>query len=182
MRIVYETGQELWSSLFIHRIELVALPEEKVVAQLLPASEVGTTFLTEGLELVWSEDSKWCAFYFAYPGRGGDPSGHTIVFRESGGNFVATNKPNQLRSASLDRDAESRLNEDVMPVRWTKPGNLLLKQRAEIVADSETETTWRLEVAYDPKIHAMHLLDTKELSAEETEKFNAEIQAMRGKE
>jgi hypothetical protein len=182
MCIVHDAGHELWSSLFIHRIELLALPEKKVVAQLLPANETGTTFLTEGLELIWSEDSKWCAFHFAYPGRGGDPSGYTIVFRESGGNFVAANKPNQLRSASRDRDAEGRLSEDVMPVRWIKPGTLLLKQRAEIVADSQTETTWRLEAAYDPKIHAMHFLKSKELSAEETEKFDVEIQAMRGKE
>ena len=55
-----EDPEHIHSNL-ITAIDLVSLPSKKVVAQLLPSDDVGTTF--EDVMLIWSSDSKWCAFY-----------------------------------------------------------------------------------------------------------------------
>lgn len=70
----------------ITAIDLVSLPDKKVVAGLLPTDDVGTTF--SEVTLMWSADSKWCAFYYAQP-----RVGYTGVFRLSGSEFKAVNKP-----------------------------------------------------------------------------------------
>lgn len=178
MQIVHEAGHELWSSLFIHRIELVTLPEKRVLAQLLPANEIGTNF-SEEPRLLWAPDSKWCAFHFTYPDRGGNLSGQTLVFRETSGTFGAVSKATLLRTNELDGKAEVRLCEDVVPVRWGEPGILILKQTSQLVSDSGSEETisWQLKTAYDAKKDAMRLVRVKKLSAEEAGKLDDEIQA-----
>jgi hypothetical protein len=182
VQIVYEAGHELWNSLFIHRIELVSLPEKKVLAELLPDSEVGTRFgpvdLAEPIiqPLVWSSDAKWCAFHFTYPDRGGHLSGYTTVFHEADGKFVATHKPRQIRADVLRHKIKRRLSEDVSPVRWIKPGTLLLKQTSQLVSDtgSEEEFSWQLEAAYDAKKKSMKVVGVKKLSAEDAAKLDEE--------
>jgi hypothetical protein len=178
MQTVYEAGHELWNSLFIHRIELVSLPDKKVIAQLLPANEIGTNF-SEEPRLLWAADSKWCAFHFTYPDRGGNLSGQTLVFRETSGTFGAVSKATLLRTNELDGKAEVRLCEDVAPVRWGEPGILILKQTSQLVSDSGSEETisMELETAYDAKKDAMKLVRVKKLSAEEAGKLDEEIQA-----
>ena len=56
------------------------------VAQLLPKDDVETHF--EGWRLLWSPDSKWCAFYYQHP-----RTGYTTVFRRVKDKFAAANKP-----------------------------------------------------------------------------------------
>ncbi len=73
----------------ITAIDLVLLPDKEVVASLLPNDDVGTTF--SEVTLRWSPDSKWCAFYYAQP-----RVGYTGVFRLSGSDFKAMNKPEEL--------------------------------------------------------------------------------------
>jgi hypothetical protein len=177
MQIVHEAGHELWSSLFIHRIELVTLPEKKVLAQLLPANEIGTNF-SEEPRLLWAPDPNWCAFHFTYPDRGGNLSGQTLVFRETSGMFGAVSKATQLRTNELDGKAQVRLCEDVVPVRWGEPGILILKQTSQLVSDSDSqeEISWELKTAYGAKKDAMKLLRVKKLSAEEAGKLDEEIQ------
>jgi 16S rRNA C1402 (ribose-2'-O) methylase RsmI len=69
-----------------------------------------------------------------------------------------------------------------VPVRWTKPGSLLLKQRAEVVAETQAEVTWRLEAAFDAKKDAMQLLKARELTQEEEEKLSKEIEENRAQQ
>lgn len=55
----------------ISMIDLISLPENEVVATLFDAAKEGNNF---GVTLLWSSDSKWCAFYLSYPRTGTPPS------------------------------------------------------------------------------------------------------------
>jgi len=102
-------------SLAITMIELVSLPEKEVVATLYDAAkDFGNNF---GITLLWSSDSKWCAFYSSYP-----RIGYTTVYHLSGKEFKAANKPEEL---SPPTKGPVR-NEYISPKRWVKPGTLEL--------------------------------------------------------
>src|SRR6266566_7345368 len=101
----------------IKAIELVTLPTKNKVLELLPSDDVGTNY--DNITLVWSSDSKWCAFYYNQP-----RVGYTSVYRQRGDKFVAVNNPDELRT---DVKGDVR-NEYVQPLRWTRSGVLLLEQ------------------------------------------------------
>src|SRR6266540_3206616 len=83
------TGEKI-SSETIKAIELVSHPSKKVVAQLLPSDDVGAHY--ENIRLVWSPDSKWCAFYYNSP-----RVGYTSVYRhQRADKFVSVTKPEDL--------------------------------------------------------------------------------------
>src|SRR6266550_8045677 len=64
-------------------IDLIALPSKEIVAELLkPDGHF------EDVTLIWSQDSKWCAFYYAEP-----RVGYTTVYRENGKKFSDLNAP-----------------------------------------------------------------------------------------
>ena len=84
----------------IESIDLVSLPDKKVLHQLL---EGGMEF--HGVTLLWSADSRWCAFYYSYP-----KVGYTDVYRVSGTKAKLAHKEYEL--------------EDLMPIAWLKPGVL----------------------------------------------------------
>jgi len=103
----------------IKAITLVSLPDKKEVARLLPEEDVQTTF--SGIKLLWSADSKWCAFYYAQP-----RIGYTSVLHLAGEKFDLVVNPVDLR-IPFPKNAEIR-NEYISPVKWTKPGELVLDQ------------------------------------------------------
>ena len=111
----------------IKAIELVALPAKRVVARLLPKNDVGTHY--EDITLVWSSDSKWCAFYYRSP-----RVGYTAAHTRSGDKFVALNKPTDLR-VKIKGDGRE---EFIRPLRWAKPGELVLDQMATFRPDAES--------------------------------------------
>ena len=84
----------------IHSIDLVSLPDKKVLHQLL---EGGMEF--DGVTLLWSTDSKWCAFYYSHP-----KVGYTDVYRVTGATAKLAHRPHEL--------------ENLQPVSWVKPGVL----------------------------------------------------------
>jgi hypothetical protein len=104
-------------SAVITAIDLVSLPDKTAVASLLPNDDVGTTF--SEVALLWSSDSKWCAFYYAQP-----RVGYTSVFHVSGNAVKAANKPDELM-AKIKGDVR---NEYIKPIKWLKPGQLRLEQ------------------------------------------------------
>src|SRR5688500_13490680 len=62
----------------ISMIELVSLPDKEVAATLFdPEKEMGNNF---SITLLWSSDSKWCAFAPSYP-----RTGYTTVYLLRGG-------------------------------------------------------------------------------------------------
>lgn len=174
MQTTFESGHGRWSSRFIHGIDLVELPTKRVVTQLLPAAELGTNF--SGLRLVWSSDSTWCAFYFAYPGRGGYPAGETIAFRKSGQKFLAASQVKKLRAAVLPDQEEGRLSEDVAPVHWIGAGQLLLKQTWHLVWDTKepVERSWRFEADFSSGKRGV-IQQVKPLAAEDSAALEREI-------
>jgi len=97
----------------IRKLELTAIPSEEVVLDF--SDEEG------GLEgkVVWSPDSKW----FAYALKLGQRVTETHVCHRSGDRFE------KLKTEYLGVDPGGDVrNEYVKPLRWVKPGTLLLEQ------------------------------------------------------
>jgi hypothetical protein len=73
----------------IKAIQLVSLPDKSVVANFLADQRLGAEY--DLILLVWSADSKWCAFYAAAP-----RIGYTTAYQQRGKEFVSLNDPEQL--------------------------------------------------------------------------------------
>jgi hypothetical protein len=101
----------------VNAVELVALPTKEVVVKLLGERADGTNY--NDIALIWSSDSKWFAFYSSEP-----HVGYTRVYHERGGKFVSMIEPEELR-IDVKRDFRA---ERIRPLRWRKPGVLLLEQ------------------------------------------------------
>ena len=119
-------------------ITLIALPEKKVIAQLLPSDDVGSNF--ENVTLVWSPDSKWCAFYYNQP-----RIGYTTVYKQRGDKFVELNKPGQLQ-VGVKGDVR---NEFIKPLRWLKPATLLLEQYDIFRGGNGDDATFQFTVRFE---------------------------------
>jgi hypothetical protein len=103
----------------IKTIELVSLPKKEVAANLLPEDERGGYDLYSDIRLLWSADSKWCAFSFNFP-----RVGYTTIYQQIADKFRELNKPEELKA---DVKGDVRY-EYIRPVRWEKPGVLVLDQ------------------------------------------------------
>jgi hypothetical protein len=124
----------------IKAIELVSLSGKSVVANFLADQRLGGEY--DFILLVWSADSKWCAFYAAAP-----RIGYTTAYHQHGKEFVSLNDPEQLSV-----EIQGRPNHEyVRPVKWTKPGTLVLEQSATFVQGSDDETPIRFTVKFDAK-------------------------------
>ena len=96
----------------VKALEIVSLPGKQVVGS-LSAGEY------DGFRLIWASDSKWCAFYSMSGPRVGD----TSVYRLKGNKFIQLN----TEQMSVPVKGDTR-NQYIEPVRWLKPGTLVLKQ------------------------------------------------------
>jgi hypothetical protein len=164
MRILYdaETNRQLIESekadaekVFsetIKAIDLVALPSKNKVAELLPADDVGSNY--DNITLIWSPDSKWCAFYYNQP-----RVGYTAVYRQVGDKFTPANQPEDLR---VDVKGDVR-NEYISPLRWTKPGVLLLEQLSIFRGGDIDDAKFQLTAALDSKTGKFKVLSKKKL-------------------
>jgi hypothetical protein len=124
----------------IKAIELVSLSDKSVVANFLADRRLGGEY--DFILLVWSADSKWCAFYAAAP-----RIGYTTAYQQHGKEFVSLNDPEQL-SVEIQGHPNHKY---VRPVKWTKPGTLVLEQSATFVQGSGDETPIRFTVKFDAK-------------------------------
>lgn len=124
----------------VQAIDLIAMPSGAVAARLMPLDEAGVNF--RELNLVWSPDSNWCAFYYAYP-----RVGYTTVLLRRGSEFVETVKPEKLVTNAAEglNNVRGMRNEYISPIRWIKPGTLLLRQFSIL----RTKTGKPLGVKYD---------------------------------
>jgi hypothetical protein len=115
MRIVCDSepdDPENIDASLVKAFEIVSLPAKKVVGEL--ASGGYGKF-----RLIWSSDSKWCATYTMSGPRVGD----TNVYHLIGEKFVSLDT--EQMSVAVKGDAR---NQYVEPVRWLKPGTLIVKQ------------------------------------------------------
>ena len=139
-------------------IDLVLLPSKKVVAHLLPSDDVGTHY--ENIRLVWSPDSKWCAFYYNSP-----RVGYTSVYRQQQADkFVSVTKAEDL-SVHVEGDVR---NEYIRPLRWARPGVLLLEQLSLFQGGDEVE--YQLTAGLDPKTGTFRILSKKKVPPDVREK------------
>ena len=116
----------------VKAVDLVSLPGKEVVGS-LPFGGY------DGFKLVWARDSKWCAFY----SMSGTRSGETSVHRLQGDKFVS------LDAAEMSVDVKGDVrNQYVEPVRWLKPGTLVLKQFT-IFRGGNSSSTIEFTVRFD---------------------------------
>lgn len=142
----------------IKSIELVSLPDKKVVANLLPDEELGGGNNYDDITLIWSNDSKWCAFYWSFP-----RVGYTTVYKQRGDKFVELNKPEGLM-VSVKGDVR---NEYIRPIKWEKPGVLLLEQFDIFRGADAGEATYRLTAAFDEKASKFQIISKKKVPSKE---------------
>lgn len=143
MRISYEgeapEGDDIQPE-SIKAIELVSLPSRRVVAQLLPKKEIGLHF--DDMSLLWSADSKWCAFY-----HGTQKVAYTAVFKQGEDRFVPMSKPDKLTVPTKTK--EGTKDKLVEPVRWIEPGVLVCKQLT--VSSDGVEENYEFSVRFGSK-------------------------------
>ena len=111
----------------MHALAIVSLPEKEIMQDLTESVfESGNNFA--GLTLLWSSDSKWCAFYHRFP-----RTGYTSVYHVTGDKFQLAHKPDDL---NVPTKGDVR-NEYVEPIRWVKPGVLQLSIERIYRSDDE---------------------------------------------
>ena len=138
----------------IKATELVSLPSKQVVANLLPDEELGGGSNYDDITLVWSPDSKWCAFYWNFP-----RVGYTTVYRQRGDKFVELSKPEDLK---VDVKGDVR-NEYIRPLRWTKPGVLVLEQLSIFRGGEIDDAKFQFTASFDEKSGKFRVISKKKL-------------------
>ena len=100
----------------IHGLAIVSLPDKKIMNDFADiTSRSGNVF--GGPQLLWSSDSRWCAFYQHFP-----RISHTHVYYLAGDRFKLAHKPDDLDVPSKG----AVRNVYIAPVSWVKPGVLEL--------------------------------------------------------
>jgi hypothetical protein len=156
--------KEEYFSTTIKAIELVSLPQKLVVAE-LPWD--GTA---EQTSLTWSRDSKWCAFY-ASTARWGltwvyhlrDENLVPLSGDEQAGADVEGN-PRGTWATPLEIGGEDDVRREwLQPIRWVKPGVLLLQQSVIFRLADAGEATYRLTASFDEKTGKFEIISKKKV-------------------
>jgi hypothetical protein len=128
-----------------------------VVANLLPDEQLGGGNNYDDITLVWSPDSEWCAFYWSFP-----RVGYTTVYNLRGDKFVELNKPDELR---VDVGGDVR-NEYIRPIKWTKPGVLVLEQLSIFRGGETDDAKLQLVAGLDSKTGKFKVLSKKKVRSD----------------
>jgi hypothetical protein len=109
----------------VRSLQLIAMPGKEV------ALDLGTEESQFEGKLVWSQDSNWLAYALS----GGPRVTDTYVCRRVGNRFQ------DIKTENLTVEAGGDVrNEYVKPLRWLKPGTLLLEQFAIFRGDAGDST------------------------------------------
>jgi dipeptidyl aminopeptidase/acylaminoacyl peptidase len=140
------SGEEI-SKDAIKSIDVVALPDKRVVASLVQHTEGDDTGGLEG-KVVWSPDSKW----FAYGMSQGHRVTETAVERWKGDRFESVD----TEHLSVPAGGDAR-NQYITPLKWTKPGTLVLEQFT-IFFYGKGDSTYDFTVRFDDngKFHVIN--------------------------
>ena len=134
-------------SSLITAVKLVSLPSKKAVMN-LPQNYSGSA-----ADLIWSQDSKWLAFSIYSGPRVSD----TYVYHSSGDYFI------QLETQELRVKVEGDVrNEYVNPVRWVKPGVLLLEQNDVFRGDGK-DGNHKFTASFDEKTGKFGIISNKKV-------------------
>jgi hypothetical protein len=161
--------KEEYFSATIKAIELISLPQKLVVAELPWDGNADQTSLT------WSRDSKWCAFY-ASTARWG----LTWVYHLRGDQFIpvsenekpGVNVEGDARGTwatplEIDGDGRDVRREWLQPMRWIKPGVLLLEQSPIFRGADSGEATYRFTAKFDEKTGKFQIISQKKVPSKE---------------
>lgn len=152
----------------IKNIELVSLPQKRVVAELPWDGSADQTSLT------WSRDSKWCAFY-AETARWG----LTWIYHLRDDKLVPVTENVQTGvgvegsaretwGTPLEVDVKGDVRREwLKPIRWVKPGVLLLEQSVIFRGADAGEATYRLTAAFDEKTGKFQIISKKKVPSKE---------------
>ena len=148
----------------IKAIELVSLPGKLVVAELPRDGSAEQTSLT------WSRDSKWCAFY-ASTARWG----LSWVYHLRDDEFVPVGENEQPEGEGhgtwvtpLEIDVEGDVRRQwLKPIRWVKPGVLLLEQSVYFRGADAGEAIYRLSAKFDEKTGKFLIISKKKVPSKE---------------
>jgi len=152
----------------IKAIELVAFTQKVVVAELPWDGSADQT------SLIWSRDSKWCAFY-ASTARWG----LTWIYHLLGDKFVSVSEDVQpgtdvegdargTWTTPLEIEVEGDVRREwLKPIRWVKPGVLLLEQSVIFRGEDAGEATYRLTTAFDEKTGKSRIISKKKVPSKE---------------
>jgi len=140
------SGQSI-SNDAIKSIDVIALLDKKVVASLVERNDSGDIGSIEG-KIVWSPDSKW----FAYGVSEGHRVTETSVCHWKGDKF----EPLETEGLSVDPGGDAR-NQYITPLRWVKPGTLVLNQFT-IFYKNAGDSTFEFSVRFDEngKFHVIN--------------------------
>ena len=102
----------------VQTIDLIALPGKEPVEHLV--GERANGFSLDDIAVVWSPDSRAFALYQAE-----NRVSYLTIEELSNGKFVVVSEPD-----TLSVDVKEAFTQKVRPVRWLKPGVLLLEETA----------------------------------------------------
>ena len=125
----------------VTEIDLVSLPAKEKVLELYKP-DLGTNF--GDLKLLWTSDSRWFAFYYSEL-----RTGYTSVFHEQDGKFTKVADYDQLH-ANFNADFR---NEWVTPIKWVKPGVLILQHEA--IGNDHVKFEFTARIDDDGKVHVI---------------------------
>ena len=133
----------------ITAVELVSLPSKKIVLK-LPQEDNGSA-----PDVIWSQDSKWFAFSLSE----GHRVRYTHVYHRLDNDFIPLD-PEEVR---IDVKGDFR-NEYVNPIRWVRPGVLLLEQHD---SGREDDATHRFTAKFDEKTGKFRVISKKKVPSKE---------------
>ncbi len=160
--------EEEYFSATIKAIELVSLPDKLVVTELPWDGSAERTSLT------WSRDSKWCAFYAST-----SRWGLTWVYHLRGDKIAPVDENVQpgdeveggargTWGTPLEIEVEGDVRREwLKPIRWVKPGVLLLEQSLIFRGDDAGEATYRFTASFDEKTGKFGIISKKKISSKE---------------
>lgn len=136
----------------ITAVELVSLPSKKVVVN------VGQDYEGSPPHVIWSKDPNW----FAYPLASGLRVTDAYVYHRSGDEFT------QLETENLHVDVKGDVrNEYVNPIRWVKPGVLLLEQYDIFRGGEGKDVTYRFTARFDEKTGKLRIISKKKMPSKD---------------
>lgn len=132
----------------ITAVELISLPS-KTMMMSLPQDYSGNI-----ADLVWSSDSKWFALCYSE----GPRVSETEVYHRSGEKF------DELKTEDLRVDVKGDVrNEYIRPIRWAKPGVLVLEQQSIFRGGEIDDANIQFTASFNAKTGKFRVISKKKL-------------------
>jgi hypothetical protein len=132
----------------VQTIDLIALPGKEPVQHLV--GERASGFSLDDIAMVWSPDSRAFALYMAE-----NRVSYLTIEELSNDKFVVVSEPD-----TLSVDVKDAFTQKVRPVRWIKPGILLLEETATF-RNQRPPVTLQLTAAKDPQTGKYKIISQK---------------------